>query len=282
MIRHGEWPDKKGVFHISAWARECNGANCDTDTWSTFDNVNDPDLYFGTTKAAKNKKAMCVGYDRANHRLVFFYGKDVRTVDAASHGLPAFANDLAPSQTWHLIETRNDVENCPSGKKSGFIDGDVDHVKVGKFYRPGDTGPGGGIVFFTNADGSHGLEAAPFPMTPMRWGCTGTEIAGADAVAIGSGAQNTADILAGCNEFSFAASLANQYSPNGYTDWYLPSRDELNEMYLQKSILGISGGKLWSSTEVNQDFAWGQWFDNGNPVNDTKNSNNFVRPIRAF
>ena len=61
------------------------------------------------------------------------------------------------------------------------------------------------------------------------WGCHGTEIDGADGTAIGTGYQNTLDIVAGCSDTPIAASEALAYEGGGYSDWYLPSFDELSE-----------------------------------------------------
>lgn len=136
MQRSGNSSDKKGVVQIFGAASECTDTDCDTEGWATYDGTNEPDLYFGTAKGNKNKKAMCIGYDRTNHELVFSFGSDVRTVDAASHDLPVFANNLAAGQTWHVIETRNDVENCTAGKMTNFIAADVDNVRVGRYAIP--------------------------------------------------------------------------------------------------------------------------------------------------
>ena len=76
---------------------------------------------------------MCIGYDRDPHQLVFSYGDDVRVVNTADHDLPAFDADMLSRNTWHVIETRNDVENCTSGRISGFVDGDVDNVKIKEY-----------------------------------------------------------------------------------------------------------------------------------------------------
>ena len=135
-LLRGNWTDdKKGIFEIDGWVEECEGFDCDTDAWSTYDDVNDPDLYFGTTKGSNNKKEMCIGYDRDNHEIVISYGKDVRTV-GAGFGLPAFDENMDADRSWHVIETRTDVENCTKKKLSGSIDANFDDVKVRKFSEP--------------------------------------------------------------------------------------------------------------------------------------------------
>ena len=89
----------------------------------------------------------------------------------------------------------------------------------------GDTGPAGGIVFYlTDNTGQHGLEAAPVDQSAAApWGCFGFSIPGVNGTAVGTGAANTAAIVAGCAEAGTAAKVADAYSLNGYDDWYLPS-----------------------------------------------------------
>ena len=82
----------------------------------------------------------------------------------------------------------------------------------------------GGIVFYIDETGEHGLVAAMEDLGQYVWGCYGTEISGADGQAIGTGYQNTLDIVSGCSETPIAASLALAYESQGYSDWYLPSR----------------------------------------------------------
>ena len=63
-----------------------------------------------------------------------------------------------------------------------------------------------------------------------QWGCMGTGM-GANSHSIGGGASNTANILANCSETDIAATIASDYDGGGYTDWYLPSTGEVDEMF---------------------------------------------------
>ena len=150
----------------------------------------------------------------------------------------------------------------------------------------GDTGPAGGKVFYvTDATGLHGLEAAPVDQSSGAvWGCYATSIAGADGTAVGTGAANTADIVAGCAEANTAAKIADAYALNGYTDWYLPSKDELDLLYQQNTVVGgFAGDFYWSSSESNSYYAWNQNFSNGNQYYSGYKGNALpVRAVRAF
>ena len=151
-------------------------------------------------------------------------------------------------------------------------------------YMIGEIGPAGGIVFYITNGGLNGLEAAPVDQSDgVPWGCHGTLLF-VDGTAIGDGAQNTADILAGCAEPDIAARVAADYSLNGFNDWFLPSQDELNELYLQRAVVGsFTTSSYWSSTEGFAVSAWGQNFNDGSVFNGDKNNmGTGVRAIRAF
>ena len=125
------------------------------------------------------------------------------------------------------------------------------------------------------------------------WGCLGVDISGANGLTIGSGQQNTIDILASCSTSDIAAKLANDLILNGYSDWYLPSKDEMNQIVINKDIVGLFkfGSYLshyselqryQTSTESSSNKAWGYDFYT-NAFNEfDKDTIMRVRPIRTF
>jgi len=63
---------------------------------------------------------------------------------------------------------------------------------------------------------------------------------------------------------TYAAGLARAYNGDGFSDWYLPSQDELNKLYLSKATIGgFASGSYWSSSEDSANLAWSQTFGNG-------------------
>jgi hypothetical protein len=148
----------------------------------------------------------------------------------------------------------------------------------------------GGIIFYINGgdnSGTSGLVAttADVSVSGAIWGCQGTVISGADGTAIGTGNQNTIDIMAGCATAGIAARLCGDLVEGGYSDWYLPSKDELNMVYLNKDTIGgFSNDYYWSSSEFSADNAWVQLFNNGEQYEGSKNSAFLysVRAIRSF
>ena len=158
----------------------------------------------------------------------------------------------------------------------------------------GDTHQGG-IVFYLDGNGGGLIAASTDQSEPAQWGCYGTAVSGADGTAIGTGAQNTIDIVnADCttidSTYLTAANICSNLTLGGYTDWFLPSKDELNEMYLNigqgnalglGNIGGFTDGNFWSSTEYN-DVAWQHYFFNGNSWTSDKSDYHYVRAVRAF
>jgi hypothetical protein len=145
--------------------------------------------------------------------------------------------------------------------------------------QPGDPG--------YDANSVNGLIAAPSDQSiGAEWGCFGTLISGADGTSIGTGNQNTADIINGCGTAGIAARLCGDLVLNGYSDWYLPSKDELNKLYLnQTAIGGFSAAYYWSSSEHTSYNAWGQDFYYGYQDYNgygNKSNPNYVRAVRAF
>ncbi len=134
-----------------------------------------------------------------------------------------------------------------------------------------------------NASVPHGLIAAPSDQGVAPWGCQDTEISGADGTAIGTGAQNTLDIMNGCSTAGIAARLCGDLVMGGYSDWYLPSKDELNKLYINRfAIGGFADNYYWSSTENDGDYAWRQNVYYGNQYNGSKDVFYTVRAVRAF
>ena len=149
---------------------------------------------------------------------------------------------------------------------------------------------GGGIVFYVYDGGKHGLIAATSDQsTGIRWYGGSYTNTRARANGVGAGFKNTAIIIANQGDVdgnAFAATVCNEYSVTvdgvTYGDWYLPSRHELNLLYLQKSVVGAGNNIYWSSTEVDADFASFQNFSNGFQSGNAKFITYYVRAIRAF
>ncbi len=148
--------------------------------------------------------------------------------------------------------------------------------KIAYILQPGDNG--------YDVKVQHGLIAAPSDQdTAAGWGCGGTTISGADGAAIGTGNQNTSDIVAGCTAAGIAARICYDLGLGGYTDWYLPSKDELQKLYQNRAAIGgFATYFYWSSTESNATEAWWYSFFDGVAYSYAKSTPVRVRAVRAF
>jgi hypothetical protein len=162
-------------------------------------------------------------------------------------------------------------------------------------YAVGDTGPAGGIIFYVKGDNSDGwryLEAAPASTEwpAAKWGTDGTAIPGARGIAVGTGKQNTAAIIAVQGTGStYAAQLCDDLTSGGFSDWFLPSKDELALMYTNLRNQGLGdfaatppSAPYWSSSEVDAKSAWFRVFDDDFYFYGPKSYANVVRAVRAF
>jgi hypothetical protein len=158
----------------------------------------------------------------------------------------------------------------------------------------GDTHQGG-IIFYLDGSGCHGLVAASSDQGGIQWfGANETYI---DTYAygngIGSGEGNSQAIRRwqGTCSSCYASLLCQDLDLEGKTDWYLPSKYELNLMYEnigQGNVLGLGNvgnfenSCYWSSTEDNSISVLSQCFDSGAPTSHVKYNNLRVRAVRAF
>jgi len=206
----------------------------------------------------------------------------------------------APTRTGYTFESWNTLANglgAVFNASTAVTDNLTVYAKwtAAPTYALRDTGPGGGLVFYISDGGLHGLEAAPLATewAEKQWGCYNTLISGADGTAIGTGDQNTTDIVNGCAEADRAAKLAYDLVSGGKSDWFLPSKDELNKMYInlksgtdENSVVYTPVGGLdeiyFSSSEQSAKDAWYQDFYDGYQDYYYKYFSSWVRAVRAF
>jgi len=157
--------------------------------------------------------------------------------------------------------------------------------------RIGTTGPGGGIIFFdkgNSEDGWQFLEAAPADLPEAAWfnGKDGVET-GATGTAIGTGKENTAQIIAALGPGSYAAAACRAFGGGGLQDWFLPSKDEMDKMFqVLKDKPGVGFASrfyyYWSSTERNSIESWVENLKDSGEYPNLKGFKHLVRPIREF
>ena len=166
-------------------------------------------------------------------------------------------------------------------------------------FAPGDEGPAGGTIVWAARTpfpcGSsmkswcNYLEASPqtaeiqLPWAETMW--VTKEVAGANGSAIGTGWQNTMDIVAQGNSdpTKSVAAYAEAYEFGGMTDWFLPSKDELYEIYEQRVALEAPAGiNYWSSSDFDMITSWSTSFSTGHQIRGMKSTAWASWPVRAF
>lgn len=146
----------------------------------------------------------------------------------------------------------------------------------------------GGVVFHVDPDGMHGLIAAPVNQSTFSqwWDSVNHGPAmstGATGTAVGTGAANTTAIVTALGAGNYAAKLCADLDLDGFSDWYLPSKDELNLMYVNRDAIGnLNEAGYWSSSEEVGTIVWIQNLGSGDVSTTESTMNNAVRAIRAF
>jgi hypothetical protein len=170
----------------------------------------------------------------------------------------------------------------------------------------------GGIKFYVDSTGNHGLIAATNDLfyvdsTTTIYGVTGGSIqvpndqngqgilgiewgdddqfVNSTDTLIGTGQANTIAIIHSAIQYDiYAAKFCDHLELNGYSDWFLPSKDELNLLYEKRTLVGGFNpyAFYWSSSESSENSAWSQFFGEGTQIKSDKTNNFNVRLIRAF
>jgi len=143
--------------------------------------------------------------------------------------------------------------------------------------QPGDPGYDANVI--------HGIIAAPSDQSVCaEWGCFGTLISGANDTLLGTGRQNTLDILNECSTAGIAAKLCNDLILGGFDDWFLPSKDEIEKLYINKDAIGgfSSNDYYWTSSQIDVITAWLMHFGGFGCGNAGKSDLHGVRAIRSF
>ena len=229
-------------------------------------------------------------------------GDITETIEAGSGSITVegLTNDTAYTFT---VSATNAIGTSAASAVSNSVTPQADWTppEVGDFY-------GGGVVFYLFVEGdlgyipgqTHGLivsindQTARAGAGPTWYNDNTRSTTGATGTAIGTGSTNTDTIITaqGATETHYAAGLARAYTDGSYTDWFLPSKDELNKMYLNRETINTTaaanGGSdlstfsYWSSTELVDDSASIQNFDGGAQELAIKVGSNVVRAVRAF
>lgn len=205
------------------------------------------------------------------------------TITSPVAGLVVWCNNCGTSgelQVYNGITWTNTIGGTASAKIA----------EVGDSY-------GGGIVTYIFQQGdagyvsgeTHGLIIASSDQsTGVYWGPN--TVTGVTATALGTGSTNTSAIVASLGVGTYAAKICDDLVVGNYSDWYLPSKDELYKMFLNRDVNGVgrSARKYFSSSEYTGNIVWIGWMDDGNfttwsgGCEACKSQFGYVRAFRTF
>lgn len=216
---------------------------------------------------------------------------DSKTTDGTSGGtFTSILNGLTAGVTYNVRAYATNSVGTSYGPAQTFMTTPTAIIPaVGDSY-------GGGIVGYVYQNGDPGYTSSNIPIlitstAPQgftRWHNGSNVTTGATASVLGTGFTNTNSIISvqGTVTTSYAAGVARAHNGGGFTDWYLPSQDELNKLYINKSTIGGFTGTMnyfWTSTESSANTAKMQNFLSGGAITDFAKSasGGYVRAVRS-
>lgn len=187
-------------------------------------------------------------------------------------------NNLIPGTTYYVRAYAINSVGIGYGEQKSFTTCPASAFTIGQYYQ-------GGTIFYIDCSGIHGLIAAPADISSadIKWN-NGTNIT-TNAISNTDGNDNTLKIIAAqIDSGSYAARACKLYNANGFSDWFLPAKDQLYFLYKKKSVVaGLNSSRsYWSSTENSNSTAWIISMPDGSQNMQDKSEREFVRPIRAF
>ena len=200
------------------------------------------------------------------------------TANSKTTSFTDLISSLSPNTTYYVRAYATNAIGTGYGNQISFNSGYI----IGASHA-------GGLVFYNDGSG-HGLVCAESDQSAgAEWGCYSTAIGGT-STAINTGEANTNAIVAGCKADGIAAKICYDLVLNSYSDWYLPSKDELYLMYANLHTQGkggFTGDGYWSSSEYEHSvivpgFAYYVRFYNGSSGPTKRSNQNHVRAVRSF
>jgi len=223
-----------------------------------------------------------------NFTITFQNPSGALEIDASTGELTVADAALFDFETYPNMLATVSVENAVNIVSVNATVNLINQNEVGDFF-------GGGIVFWVDpANNTHGLICAPSDNSiGVAWGSNTISVPIANDTSIGAGAANTAAIVAANTAINTAADVVANASINGFNDWFLPSRDELYQIFLNQTIINTTalanggaslGGTLWSSSQFSNSVGTAYFLgvSNGSLNGTGKLAQLNFRAVRAF
>jgi hypothetical protein len=216
------------------------------------------------------------------------------TAGLKAEGIPADTGsfisqltDLAAGTKYYIKAFITNGTETVYGKEISFTTLPLSSLKIGDRYQ------GGKVAYILQSGDQgyitgeiHGLIAAPTDQsTGIQWYNGSYTTTNSTETKLGAGNSNTNTIVSSQGAGSYAAKLCYDLVLESYSDWYLPSRDELNQLYINRTAIGgftTTLANYWSSSENNNTDALLLNFSDGSSGNAAKNSLCYVRAVRSF
>jgi len=205
---------------------------------------------------------------------------NIITYGSGNGDFTCMMTNLAPDTKFYVKAFATNSLGTGYGSQISFS---TDKIELGKTYQGGVIG----YIFKSGDAGyidgqTHGLIVAVSDLGNNNWGCQGDNMG--TSTGFGSGYSNTNTIAYDCSDNTTAAYECYALSLNGYTDWYLPSKEELRVLYLNSGAIGnFSAVKYWTSSEDDGITAYVINFATGIASTELKDYYYFrTKPIRNF
>jgi hypothetical protein len=181
---------------------------------------------------------------------------NVTVLGADKENYIADIKGLTENTTYYVKAYAKNNIGIGYGNEISFKTNPPDPLVIGQNYQ-------GGLIFYIDGTGLHGMISANSDIGSTFWGCEGTSIANLSNT-LGNGLSNTIHIVNNCSDLNSAARFCYDANLNSKTDWYLPSKDELKLIWQNLFLQGygnFSNESYWSSSQFNSNQAWTQYFD---------------------
>jgi len=272
------------VFNGGTWTNMIGGAATGSISLSIGQSYQGGKLSMGASSAASASAVLEVSSTTQGFlppRMSYYQRKQIASPIA---GLTIWCSNCGASGEMQVFNGGT-WTNMIGGTATGTIS-----LSIGQSYQ------GGKVAYILGSkdpgydvNTQHGIIAATSDQSDqlirIKWDKGTYTITGATGTAIGTGFSNTNKIIASQGEpaITYAAGLARAYTGGGYTDWYLPSKDELEKLsYTREIIGGFVNYYYWSSSEFDLSKAWYQFFFSGRQSTTVKGEPAIVRAIRSF
>ena len=196
----------------------------------------------------------------------------------AFHEILYNGDDIEINTTYYIRAYATSLEGIVYSEVHTFTTNSVIFPTIGESYQDG-------IIFYLNESGHSGLLVSE-DLGNVPWGCGGSNIS---LTTWENGIIGQAEILSQCSDRPIAASVVANLEPFNSIEWYIPSQNQLIEIYnsignggTQGDIGGFGDDFYWTFTQGNSNCAWGINFSNGNESCENKSLFHKIRAVRSF